>query len=105
MTELVNLNDQRGFTNNDIVEYIMQSNRIRGYFNRLTKSETSKLVQALTSSSKCNSGFDNKEACIRLISHLLFSDNEFDDGILTLIYSSISKLAFDNPAPTPQFGK
>jgi hypothetical protein len=40
ITDVVTLNDSRGFTNNDIIDYILSQAKIRDFFSRLSKQQT-----------------------------------------------------------------
>jgi hypothetical protein len=92
---VIHLNDKRGFTNNDVLEFVLSQAKIRDLFARMVKSNTTSLIKALLMSIQINSAYENKGQCIRMIGHLLYEDNEFEVASLETIYKQISKYAFD----------
>ena len=60
MQAVFSLNDQRGFTNNEVIDYILSQQKVRELFARLTKQQTAQMIGALIQSMKVNKAYENQ---------------------------------------------
>ncbi|CDW76050.1 heat repeat-containing protein 6-like [Stylonychia lemnae] len=94
MVESVKLNDTRGCSNFDIIEFLLSQVKTKEYFRELPYQETTKLINTLINSMQTNTTYQNKDSCIKLIGHILYEQNQIENPTMTKIYNAIQKLCF-----------
>lgn len=79
MREVITIMDNKGFSNSEIIEFILVNNKTKVYFKGLYKSQSTSIINKILNSLGQNYSYSNRDSCIRLLGHLCFEENEIDN--------------------------